>query len=405
MKKQSILSLILALAMALSLCACGGGANQSAPGSSSAGSSSDSASASASTDTETEQSEEQSVSGVVDEVKDFMFVIDADDGCFYSFNTDHLPADAPKLSLGDRVTITYEGTLTEVDNFTGKILSVTVEGEAEKEEETPSSLAMTDNGYVAAFDIGTECVMDLDGDGAEENIFYDVEPYLEGEDGQWTETKPATLTINGKEFLCDNEENPFDSYGFWIENPSNGTYYVVDLDTSDGMLELCVTDWGSNDWLMTHLFRYQNETLEYIGYLPAFPDSEGTFYDGQNGVVVFDRLNIMQTWSGAREFVYQDGTISKKENQLIAPVPHESAVYLRKPLVVYTEANKDSEPFTMEPSDQPVELPLTDDEHWVNVILADGTEGWAYFTETYHLENGDEVVDAQSVFDGLVYAG
>lgn len=391
MKKQHFLSLILVLAMTLTLCACGG------PGKPATTEPDQSAESSASVESLT-------ISGKVDEVKDFMFVIDAEDGCFYAFDTASLPEGAALPKVGDMVLITYEGELSEVDNFTGTILSIEVVGgeQGEQTEDTSSTVSpiqQTDNGYVYAADIGTECSFDLDGDGTEETIFYDVAPYLE------TETQPAALTVNGVDFLSDNEDNPMEDYSFWIENPSNEKYFVVDLDAADGMLELAVTDWGSNDWLLTHLFRYQGGELTYLGYIPAFPDSEDTVYFGDSTVGVMDHLDIMQTWSGFRTYVYQDGKIAPLPGEMIQPLQHSQEVFLREELTVYAEPDQSSEKKVLQPSDQPVQFPVTDNDHWVQIQCSDGTEGWIYFTELYHMENGEAVVDADTVFEGLVYAG
>lgn len=65
------------------------------------------------------------VSGTLDEVKDFMFVIKADDGAYYSFPLDEDDEiDLSGFSAGDRVVVKYEGTLSEIDAFTGKLISV-----------------------------------------------------------------------------------------------------------------------------------------------------------------------------------------------------------------------------------------------------------------------------------------
>lgn len=67
----------------------------------------------------------QTVSGTVDAIKDFMFIIEASDGAFYSFplNSEN-PIDLTGISTGDEITIEYEGTLSEVDPFDGKVISV-----------------------------------------------------------------------------------------------------------------------------------------------------------------------------------------------------------------------------------------------------------------------------------------
>ncbi len=64
------------------------------------------------------------VTGVVEEIKDFMFVITDDDQVSYALSFDEKPEGLDEISVGDKVTVTYTGTLSEVDAFTGEILSV-----------------------------------------------------------------------------------------------------------------------------------------------------------------------------------------------------------------------------------------------------------------------------------------
>lgn len=68
---------------------------------------------------------EKSVTGTVDEIKDFMFIITTDDGAAYEFPIDEEhPVDVSQIKEGDKVKITYTGELSEVDAFTGEVLSV-----------------------------------------------------------------------------------------------------------------------------------------------------------------------------------------------------------------------------------------------------------------------------------------
>ena len=73
-----------------------------------------------------EQAEEaRTLTGTLDEVKDFMFVVTDDKGDSYALAFD---GDAPEglkdQTVGSRVTVTYTGELSVVDSFTGEVLSV-----------------------------------------------------------------------------------------------------------------------------------------------------------------------------------------------------------------------------------------------------------------------------------------
>ena len=64
------------------------------------------------------------VIGKVDEIKDFMFIVTDDNKVSYAFSFEERPEGLDKIAVGDTVIVTYTGTISEVDPFMGKILSV-----------------------------------------------------------------------------------------------------------------------------------------------------------------------------------------------------------------------------------------------------------------------------------------
>ncbi len=75
-------------------------------------------------DKKQKETDASTVTGVVEEIKDFMFVITDDNQVSYALPFDEKPEGLDEVSVGDKVTVTYTGTLSEVDAFTGEILSV-----------------------------------------------------------------------------------------------------------------------------------------------------------------------------------------------------------------------------------------------------------------------------------------
>ena len=72
-----------------------------------------------------EAEEEKTLTGTLDEVKDFMFVVTDDQGESYALTFDgSAPEGLDDQKIGDRVTVTYTGELSVVDSFTGEVLSV-----------------------------------------------------------------------------------------------------------------------------------------------------------------------------------------------------------------------------------------------------------------------------------------
>lgn len=73
----------------------------------------------------TADAEHSTMTGTISEIKDFMFTITAD-GTDYSFSFDQnqKPDGLSDVTDGDKVTVTYTGTVSEVDAFSGTVLSV-----------------------------------------------------------------------------------------------------------------------------------------------------------------------------------------------------------------------------------------------------------------------------------------
>ncbi len=68
--------------------------------------------------------EEKTVTGTFMDKKDFMFTIQDERGHYWGFNFEVKPDDYEDFENGDIVTVTYTGTVTEVDPFDGEIISI-----------------------------------------------------------------------------------------------------------------------------------------------------------------------------------------------------------------------------------------------------------------------------------------
>lgn len=110
--KKTLLLLACTALLAASLTACGSKPAENTD--TGAVSSSDSASA------------ESTLSGTLDEKKDFMFVVTDEKGAAYEFTFDASakPEGLDDVSEGDSVTVTYKGTVSEADPFDGTVISV-----------------------------------------------------------------------------------------------------------------------------------------------------------------------------------------------------------------------------------------------------------------------------------------
>ena len=72
------------------------------------------------------QQQENTLTGTLDEKKDFMFVVTDQSGASYEFSFDSSakPEGYEDVAEGDSVTVTYTGTISEVDPFDGTVISV-----------------------------------------------------------------------------------------------------------------------------------------------------------------------------------------------------------------------------------------------------------------------------------------
>ena len=69
--------------------------------------------------------EKKTLTGTLDEMKDFMFVVTDGNGDSYALTFEGgAPEGLAEQEVGDRVTVTYTGELSVVDAFTGQVLSV-----------------------------------------------------------------------------------------------------------------------------------------------------------------------------------------------------------------------------------------------------------------------------------------
>ena len=72
-----------------------------------------------------ESVEEKTLTGTLDEVKDFMFVVTDDNGDSYALTLGgNAPEGLSEREVGDGVTVTYTGELSVVEAVTGQVLSV-----------------------------------------------------------------------------------------------------------------------------------------------------------------------------------------------------------------------------------------------------------------------------------------
>ena len=72
-----------------------------------------------------DEEKESTMTGTISDIKDFMFTITSDGNDYaFTFDNDKKPEGLAEVKDGDKVTVTYTGTVDAVDAFSGTIVSV-----------------------------------------------------------------------------------------------------------------------------------------------------------------------------------------------------------------------------------------------------------------------------------------
>lgn len=71
-----------------------------------------------------ENAETTELTATMDEIKDFMFIVTDENGVSYAFSFEEKPDGLSDVAVGDKVTVTYTGTVSEIDGFDGEIISI-----------------------------------------------------------------------------------------------------------------------------------------------------------------------------------------------------------------------------------------------------------------------------------------
>ena len=72
-----------------------------------------------------DEEKESTMTGTISDIKDFMFTITSDGNDYaFSFDNDKKPEGLAEVKDGDKVTVTYPGTVSAVDAFSGTVVSV-----------------------------------------------------------------------------------------------------------------------------------------------------------------------------------------------------------------------------------------------------------------------------------------
>lgn len=263
------------------------------------------------------------------------------------------------------------------------------------------------NGYIVKVVPGETAIIDLNGDGENEIINYALKTGDSDNNGYYYEVK--NLTVSGVEYVKEDSDNPLEELGVNIYYPDNQWYFIVDIDTSDDYRELALADLGPSDDLTTSFFRYDGEKLKYIGYVTGFPTDDAYSMDGKGTIRSQGRLGLLQYWTSVFTWkLGNEGKLVSVEEDLYFPISYDwedkKPVLLKQEIKAYTEKNSSSKTIVMEPSEQPITFPLTDNKNWVLMHREDGTEGWIYIEDHINIISDGNKFNCAYVFENLYFA-
>lgn len=224
---------------------------------------------------------------------------------------------------------------------------------------------------------------DLDGDGKAEKIEF-AAPRMAGGDA----CCEFSIAING-------HRSPV-FHGVSL----TGEIAVVDIDSTDNLLELAVPEYGPSDDYAVHFFRYVQGRLVAIGDLPGSmqPDWRTLLVDGSGVVRTRCRGKILQTWFYPCMFkVSSAGTFERLHE---ATYPMNTELTMLQELHLVSRIGDTNPSVTLRPGDK-ITVLCSDDERWCQVETHDGRVGWFEVLAYDKLADGRH---AGEVFKGLSIA-
>ena len=236
---------------------------------------------------------------------------------------------------------------------------------------------------------GNEIKKDLNGDGTEEVVFYDV---------NYTEEEYLAVVT----FQIDDKEIESTAV---LEFP-NPDYYLVDLDQGDQYIEIAIQDYGPSDDPVTYFFRHlEDGSTVLLGGITDLWSSDTSRLLNNNLLEGRSRLSVLQTWFAPAHWKLEGEQLVKIEEPTY--YPYESSIVdnqIMSDVAVYESRSMEAEKTVLTSEDGPVRFVATDDKNWVELETADGERYQLYLTDFSKVESDGQEVEATSAFDALIIA-
>ena len=224
---------------------------------------------------------------------------------------------------------------------------------------------------------------DLNGDGVKDKIRFEYTAYDYGEN-------------YGEYVLCVNDT----SIGEYGEN-LYGFHEVVDIDVSDGIKEIAISEAGPSDDYATTFYYYDGRRIMHMGKISGAyeVDDSHVKIDGAGIVQTISRGRVLHTWFYPDAYRLSDEHKLEHIDQELYWMNYPVTVKMALPL---QKTRMSDEPVvTLQPGDQ-IKILMSDNKAWFLVEDSRGIKGWSA------VDGYDEIralgKPADEVFEGLCHA-
>lgn len=250
-----------------------------------------------------------------------------------------------------------------------------------------------DGGFQKSVSLGETIVMDLNGDGKDDEVTFQVEM---SSDYVYT----PVLTINGADY-----SEVFEKKQIYFDSPYE-KYVILDVDASDDYLEIAVQDYGMSEDPMTAFLRYEGDKVTYLGTIYDRVSDLYIVNDGKGTLYARERMNIFETVNRKISYRVEDNKLVQNASVLY-PIAYTDATAekgLLQDLIVYKEMSTKSETVTLKKETEVIAL-ATDNAEWVQIEYEDGEIYYIHVVDHYMIDMNGFEVDSRDVFTDIIQAG
>lgn len=186
-----------------------------------------------------------------------------------------------------------------------------IPSELEPVESDLGLLGITTPESLIAVPMGQTITVDLNGDGAEESVTFGLRGY--------TGDVSYNKIMHDSFFLKINETVVLQGDDiFRGESPCFTTYYLFDIDVTDGYKEIGLADYGPNGDVGVTLYRYDNNSVQAIGGFRSAPlDTDNPWEMNDYGNIPYEEMVAKVSREEFLISVPGDGTIWAKERDYL----------------------------------------------------------------------------------------